>query len=153
MPNVSRWPKLSESLPGPIAPDRCQSCDSDLLPADPARPLERWIECGESDLPTDVVVVLCEACSKRLIKPHPRLYMDLWQNDPHPGAMEICVECRHRDGTRCPLAKVNGGPGLALTIAEPTQVHLNYGGGRGEFKRMYPKPASACSRREVRAHA
>jgi hypothetical protein len=145
----SRWPKLSETLPGPAAPDRCQACQPSFFPQDPG-PLERWVECDEHDQPTDVVVVLCSPCARKLIEPHPRLYRPLGPNDPHPGAMGICVDCVHRTGTRCSRTRANGGPGIRVTIARPTVAHLNYGGGRGAFKKLYASPASDCSRREVR---
>ena len=150
---LSRWPKLSEQLPGPVAPDRCQACQPSFLPPDAPPTLERWVECDDHDQPTDVVVMLCSSCAKRLIERHPRLYRPLWPNDPHPGAMAICVECTHRVGTRCPLTRTNGGPGIRVTIAAPTVAHFNYGGGRGEFRKIYATPASACSRRAARQEA
>jgi len=100
-------------------------------------------------LPTKpVVVVLCRACGDRLIEPHPRLYTKLDAGAPFPGCMGICLDCRYREGVACssPLARVNGGAGVELEWEkEPIAAHLNYGGGRSEFKHIYSGPAIACS--------
>jgi len=136
-------PGLSETLTGPVAPDRCQSCgaappdiagDVDyVLKRQGYARLERWVECDPSDQPTAVVVVLCARCSKRLIDAHPRLYIALSPDEPRPGCMTFCLECAHREGTRCthPDAKANGGTGVRLGFDhKPSRMHV-CGGRRG----------------------
>jgi hypothetical protein len=110
------WPKLSETLPGTRSPDRCQSCGG----AGPV--LARWRECDDHDHPTPTVVVLCDGCGDALIQTHPRAYSLLSPNEPAPGAMPLCLDCRHRRGTACghPDAKANGGTGVLLTLPRPT---------------------------------
>lgn len=114
-------PGLSHQLPGPRAPNVCQSCSRGGLERSTGR---RYIECDPWDKPTTRRVVLCAVCSDRLIKPHPLLYLaeDWWA--PFPGVMPTCAACQFHDALRCtnPLLKANGGPGL--------RVHP-YPGGRG----------------------
>jgi hypothetical protein len=144
------WPKLSRDLPHERSPLVCQSCG---IPAAEAREddLDRWYEHDEHDRPTKTIVVLCRRCSDRIIKPHPRLYSSIWPLTPIPGAVPFCVGCAFRDGTRCthPNAKANGGPGVMMTVAAPTQAHLNYGGGRGEFRQMWRAWPTACRERQT----
>lgn len=94
-------------------PEKCQHCGDH-------RNLTRWQEHDHNDRPEHRVIVLCKACSDRMIEPHPRLYRPLNVNDPWPGCMEICIDCRLRDGVRCtsPAAKCNGGDGVMLTVAD-----------------------------------
>ena len=146
-------PGLSETLIGPKDPRVCQSC---ATPNHPGNPLARWLEHDPNDTlpPKPVVVVLCARCSGRLIEPHPRLYRPVDNGAPFPGCMGVCVTCRFRDGVACtnPLAKLNGGPGLAMTWEKPpVSAHLCYGGGRSEFKTIFSGPVKSCSGREVRA--
>lgn len=144
------WPKLSETLEGPRTPGCCQACAAIELP-EMERALHVWQECDENDRGTDVLVYLCGPCSDKIIKPHPRLYRRLWTPMPLPGAMPICTDCTHREGLRCThaLLKANGGPGLELAVPKPAHAHLNYGGGRGEFVKMYPYWPRGCKGREV----
>lgn len=88
--------------------------------------IRRWRECDEWDKPTPVVVALCAACSKRLIDPHPKLYIPIEADEPDPGSMPTCVYCVHRQGLRCrsPLLKANGGPGLPMVHPKPTWMHV-----------------------------
>lgn len=152
----ARWPKLSDTLTGPRDPRICQGCGAgaDQLPGLESPPVElhAWVECDDQDRGTAVTIIVCPRCEK-LIKPHPRLYRPVEHNEPRPGIMELCVPCRYRSGTSCshPSLKANGGSGLLLTIERPTPVHLCYGGGRGEFKKIWPKPVEACAGREVAA--
>lgn len=151
---VRRQPGLSRTLTGPRIPSRCQSCGATGM----AAKLERWIECDEWDQPTHVVVVLCGPCARRLIDPHHRLYHPLWPNEPHPGAMGICVKCRHRRGTACghPDARENGGAGVTVEIDPPAIAHLciaGPNGRRGETRRIYSSPARGCSGREIAPEA
>lgn len=144
-----QWPKLSADLPYPRSPVSCQSCgqvdDSDVCA------LERWIECDEWDRVTKTLVVLCSPCSRRLIDPHPRLYMHVDAREPRPGSFPLCADCRLREDLRCtsPRAKANGGPGVEVTVKAPTSVHLNYGGGRGRFAQMWSQWPTACAQRVV----
>lgn len=135
-------PGLSETLGGPRHPNKCQSCA--------APDARRWREHDEWDKPLPVLVMLCETCTTQLIKPHTRLYASIDTLEPWPGAMAICLDCKHRAGLECrhPDLKQNGGKGLMLSVPKPSRVHLNYGGGRGEWKNLYPGPVSKCAGRE-----
>ena len=135
------WPKLSETLAAPRMPGVCQSCGEEGR--------RWWRECDDSDRPTAVLVILCNPCEKRLIKPHPRLYQSIHTPLPWPGAMEICAGCTLRDGLRCtePRLKANGGPGLPIAVPKGSQAHLNYGRGRGEWFTMYPYEPKDCQGR------
>lgn len=132
-------------------PNICQSCGR----GDPTKPvgnlkLQRWQEHDHNDQPENRVIVLCEACSKRVIEPHPRLYRSLNPNDPWPGCMAICVDCRLRDGVRyaAPEAKANGGPGVLLRVGEPTRGFVD---GRNYSGPMvwWPYPPTACKQKKV----
>lgn len=140
-----RKPGLSVTLTFPRRLDACQACGREMFE------LRRWQECDENDKPTPVLVMLCERCEKRLINAHPRLYRQIDKWAPWPGAMELCVGCKFLDALACrsPLLKANGGAGLPVTPGASDDVHLNYGGGRGEFKKMYHSPPSKCDGREV----
>lgn len=140
------WPRLSETLQYGRSPDTCQRCGQ---LGDPES-LERYEECDEWDKGTGVLVVVCSPCAKACIGPHPRLYkgVDKWK--PLPGVMALCLGCGQRDGLECrsPALKRNGGSGLEIAFPEPEgPVHLNYGGGRGEFRYLYRGPASKCAGR------
>jgi hypothetical protein len=143
-----RQPALSETLRGPRHPGRCQACGAE---PDDRLELQRWRECDAWDKPTSVVVILCRACSRRLIAEHPRLYVAVDALAPAPGLMALCVGCRRRDGVSCtsPLLKANGGPGMVITFPKPDAVHLCFGGGHGEFRQLYRGAPSACMGREV----
>jgi hypothetical protein len=154
-------PGLSKTLTGPIHPLVCQGCGAEeptdgfktLLETRGARNemLQRWRECDEFDKPTRTVVVLCAKCSKREIDRHPRLYIPVETFAPEPGIMDLCVDCRLREGVSCksPLAKHNGGSGMAIDYPGHTVAHFNYGGGRGEFRKLYKGEATACAGREL----
>lgn len=146
------WPKLSETLPGPRSPDRCQSCGA----SGPV--LARWRECDDGDRPTPVLVVLCDNCGDALIEPHPRAYSLLSPNEPAPGAMPLCLDCRHRAGAACghPAAKANGGPGVMLTLPRPsTGIVCSRGKkGRGcQTVTFWRGPVSACQQKETSSTA
>jgi hypothetical protein len=147
------WPKLSVELAGPKAPDRCQSCGktgwSETLPGQPPT-LERWREHDANDAPTNVVVVLCRGCSDRLIEKHPRLYARLEWNQPYPGTMGLCLDCRHRDGVTCPLTQFNGGGGVNIVVAKPFNAHVCRSPRRlSGWIQMWRSPATNCDRRET----
>lgn len=143
------WPKLSADLAYPRSPVSCQSCgqvdDSDVCA------LERWIECDEWDRPTKTLVVICSPCARRIIGPHPRLYMQVDAREPRPGSFPLCGDCQFRTDLRCshPRAKANGGPGVEVTVRPPTRAHLNYGGGRGKFTNLWPEWPTACTQRRT----
>ena len=110
-----RWPKLSESLGGPRDLFICQSCGTT------DQELTRWRECNENDEPTRVVVMLCDACTDRLVQKHPRLYIEMDPYEPLPGSMGCCFrDCVHRDGLTCMNPKQRHLGGLGLRIAFPT---------------------------------
>lgn len=144
---MKNWPKLSETLPHERRPDCCQSCAEKLIPTDGIR---IWLEHDDKDQPTGVLVMLCARCETKLIEPHPRLYAKVDSNKPIPGAMQLCVDCIHRDGLTCknPEAKMNGGPGLYINAAQPSR---GFWDGRGkDGKRTggifehWPAPPSKC---------
>jgi hypothetical protein len=151
---VTNMPKFSEQLiGGPKSPGYCQSCGcegrTEGTPASPAT-LERWREHDDFDRSGPVVVVLCPKCSKRIIEKHARFYSPLNWNEPYPGTMGVCVECIHRIGTTCPLAKFNDGPGVVIISPKPTKVHLCRSPRRlSGWVNIYPGPSRDCDRREV----
>jgi hypothetical protein len=143
-----KFPKLSETLSGPKAPDRCQSCSAFLWGGDPWR----WREHDDDDKPTPVVVVLCKDCSRQLVKPHPRLYAALQEFEHHPGSMELCQLCRNRDGVSCPLSMALGGPGVAIAPA-PSKLFIRASKPSLSGLHISWREARECSRREVLAIA
>lgn len=140
-----RKPGLSATLTGERRPDVCQSCGK-------RDDLRTWSECDEWDAPQvpAVFVVLCERCSRRMIDTHPRLYLRIDRLEPRPGVMALCIGCRYRQALRCTHSslRANGGPGLEIHFPKPEVVHLNYGGGRGEWKNLYPGPPTYCVGRD-----
>jgi hypothetical protein len=112
------WPKLSETLPLQVGPDRCHQCGD-------TGEIARWLEHDECDQPVAVIICLCRKCSERIIEPHPRLYRELDPSEPFPGAMGVCLDCPARDGVVCcsPLAQINGGPGLVYEPM-PSRAHV-----------------------------
>lgn len=136
------WPRLSETLTGPRSPHECASC-GDLNPG------EMWQECDGKDKPEQVFILLCKACAKKLIKPHPRLYVSQQRNTPFPGLMEICDNCIYREGYVCDKAKANGGPGILIQITRPYTAHIYARGGNSGWMKLYSLPAHGCSGRVV----
>lgn len=157
-PRKSQVPDLAQRrLPGLSVtlteyPRRLEVCQSCGTPQEMTG-LCAWEECDEWDKPQSprVVVVLCNRCSDRLIEPHPRLYRPVAPLEPFPGIMGLCIGCRWQRGVDCtsPKLKGNGGPGLEVAFPRPDKVHLNYGGGRGEFRNLYKGPPTKCSGREA----
>lgn len=146
-PRKKPWPKLSETLTGPRDPDHCQSCGEwgDAQP---------WCECDEKDTPTETHLMLCSECAEKIIEKHPRLYLDRHRNAPIPGAMQLCVDCIHRDALRCacPDAHRNGGCGIKIEHAEPSVIFMDgtKGGRRCGWTEMrYGCPPKSCSGRET----
>ena len=140
-------PRLSIDLILKPHPFRCQSCGVESL-----FNFTRWQEHDENDKPEPIVVVLCVPCSKRLIEPHPRLYRELQRHEPFPGTLDLCIQCRHRDGTRCtsPDLLANGGNGVILTIKKPVMAHLKMAKpARSGWHKMWTESASDCKQREV----
>lgn len=145
---MNQWPRLSADLPGKKHIDTCQGCGSQR------RDLFIWQECDEHDRPEMIFVVLCKPCTDRLIEPHPRLYKRRANVDPMPGAMVLCIPCKHRDGTRCANTKatMNGGQGLNIIGPKPDVafVHGTRNGRRCGWREViYPGPPIACTGFEV----
>ena len=143
------WPKLSGTLRGPREPGTCARCGS-------TDGVNKWRECDGDDKPTDVVILVCDACEPAIEK-HPRLYIDLHKNAPTPGCMEICRACVHREGVTCTHAmlKANGGPGLGIPTPVPTVFWVDgttKGGGRRRGWRdvVYPFEPRECAGRQER---
>lgn len=146
--SAPEWPRLSEEWPG-AKPGQCARCER---PESDSAPLTTWQECNSFDRPQPRYVILCRACSGVVIEKHPRLYAALTPHTPAPGAMPLCLDCRHRSATRCmhPEAKINGGPGLHVYGPKGTLVHfLRRGkGARSGWERIFPGPSNACSGKE-----
>jgi hypothetical protein len=148
-PPPKPWPKLSEDLPGERHPSICQACAASLYGS--ARQV--WIECDESDTPTDTVVVLCQKCAGRIIEPHPRLYSQMAEHAPHPGTMpHLCHDCAHRRGLKCahPSLKANGGEGLLIHHPAPFTAHITCSPrSKSGWYKVYSGPATGCAGREI----
>jgi len=134
--NTKPWPKLSESLTAEISPRVCQSCGVHDDFADTE--VQPWREHDDRDEKTSVVLWLCLTCSDRLIEPHPRLYSRISPWEPNPGSMDICSNCRLRQGARCTSALLiaNGGPGLPLRFPKPSVMFIDYRAKNGARKGM-----------------
>jgi hypothetical protein len=156
---LDNWPRLSETLAGPRAPDRCQSCglegthSYDRRGYYKAPELRRWREHSQFDKPEPIIVILCAGCSDRLIEKHKRLYSHVNANQPEPGTEALCLDCPHREGVacRCPLLTSNGGPGMLMTCPKPSDVHfLRRGkGARSGWEKIYPGPPEGCAGKEA----
>lgn len=80
--------------------------------------------------------------------------LQLSKYQPWPGCMEICIDCRHRDGVRCahPDAKANGGTGVLLTIEPPIHARVQRVVNRRRVCSpiiVWPSVATACKQKEV----
>lgn len=130
-------------------PNRCGLCGRADEHCPVGRGLTRWQEHDHLDCPEPRVVVLCRACSTRVIKPHVRLYAPLDPNDPWAGCMALCIDCRWRLGTGCthPRAKANGGPGVKVLVGEKVQGFIDGRDYRGPFV-AYVNPPSGCEQKE-----
>lgn len=145
-PPTKPWPRLSDELTHDRNPCTCQACGMAVAPT--AR--EVWIECDHDDQPTNIVVVLCPRCARRVIEPHPRLYRQMDTNAPHPGTMLLCYACVNRHGLECvhPDAKTNGGPGMAMVIDPPFTGHVTCSPRSKSYNfTTWPKQATACEGR------
>lgn len=140
------WPRLTETAQAAREWGRCSSCGSTHADA-----LSLWQECDENDRPEERFLYLCHGCSELLIESHPRLYSRLNRWYPAPGAMRICVDCRHRDGLRCrsPKALFNGGTvGLAIDAQVSGQAFVDgtrNGRRTGWVETMFAGPPKACA--------
>jgi hypothetical protein len=141
-------------LPGEKHPRVCQKCGGSNRP-DAGNglmrlSLDRWQECDHNDHREARVIVLCNKCSAAIIEPHPRLYHRLQPNDPFPGCMDLCVDCKLRSGVSCtaPEAKANGGPGVMITIQKPFGAMVDGKNYRGPMT-LWPAPATACRQKQV----
>lgn len=161
------WPRLSETLPH-REPGRCASCglqdESPVVPADADEitrrrafalhgwKLDIWQEHDWQDKPEARYVVLCRDCSDKIIDPHPRLYARVGIHYPACGAMALCVDCKHRDGTRCtsPNLIANGGPGVAIFGPKPSTVHFyRKPPAASGWEKVYTLPPDRCDAKEV----
>jgi hypothetical protein len=177
---AEKFPRLSKTLPCPRVAGSCQGCGrtKEQL-GEVGADLILWIECDDFDQPTQprVYVQLCTACdgvdedgealsaserqpgrSQRkggLIDRHPRLYEKAIHNSATLGAMNICVGCKFSQELRCvcPLAKANGGPGMAIGMSEPSVMFLDgvdgAGRRRGWRSVTYARPPQSCAGRET----
>ena len=140
-------------LPGEKHPLACQKCGGSNVPGAGnglmRLALYRWQECDHNDQPEHRIIVLCDKCSKAIIDPHPRLYHSIPHNQPWPGCMPLCVDCKFRDGISCthPNAKANGGPGVMINIEPPTVALVDGRNYRGPLT-IWHKPATACRQKE-----
>jgi hypothetical protein len=140
------WPRLTEErgLFDPH-PRRCQLCGGD-------QELDLWQEHDERDKPEGRAIILCESCSKRVIDKHPRLYARRGIFVPWPGAMALCVDCKHRRGVTCPLTKASGGPGIEIKYPQPFKAMVDgtRGGRRvGWMQTLYNGDPTSCSGRSA----
>lgn len=145
-----KWPRLSLQLKHVRDPLVCQSCGQRELPGGDG--LQRWREHDDKDRPENVLVILCAACAKRLIEPHERLYDQVDRLAPWPGAMPICVDCKHRAGMHCTHRdlKSNGGPGLKLSFPKPDVMHISCRPrSKSGWHTIYRGPVSDCAGREL----
>lgn len=148
---------LTERLtntPGEKHPRVCQACGGSNMPTYGngllRLSLDRWQEHDHNDRPENLILVLCDVCSKRIIKPHARLYERLQANAPWPGCMQICIDCDFRDGIRCTheAAKSNGGAGVMLTIGKPTHAMVDGRDYRGPMT-LWPSAATDCKQKRL----
>ena len=145
------WPKLSECAPVQGAAWNLQLV-RERGGGRPSAQTAFWREHDDNDQPTGVVICLCRQCSDRLIEPHPRLYGQLDQNEPAPGAMPwLCEGCMYRNGLTCgcPDSKWNGGKGMGIVIKLPSR---GFACSRGHGCRSivsWPEPARSCEGRKV----
>lgn len=117
---MDHWPRLTETLPLKEV-DRCNQCGS-------KEGLAVWQEHNQFDKPQTLYVVLCPACSDRIIDPHLRLYRRCTGNEPTPGAMAQCIDCRFGEGTRClsPKLRINNRDGEGISFKGPdSTVHMS----------------------------
>jgi hypothetical protein len=138
--------------PGEQHPLKCRMCGRTKEECPIDRGPERWQECDHNDRPENCLIILCRVCSDKVIKPHPRLYINRANNDPWPGAMAICVDCKLRQGTACtaPEAKANGGPGVMLTVATPIHAMVDGTKYSGPLT-IWPHAPTACKQRQVQS--
>lgn len=147
-------PRLTETCANEKHPNLCQACGGSNVPGAGngliRLSLTRWQECDHNDKPESRVVVLCNVCAKLLIKPHPRLYVALDPFAPFPGCMPICVECILRVGVSCSSrkTKLNGGPGVRLTMPEPSRGFVDGRNYSGPIV-LYRGPVESCDERKA----
>lgn len=142
---MSKWPRLSQTLPGATDANTCQKCAA----KDDVR---LWQEHDDNDQPEPIAIALCRQCEK-CINPHPRLYARIDAGQPFPGAMPTCDTCAHRAGLVCksPLLKANGGPGLPLSYARPSEAFACNRGKGCQRMKIYHGPVECKGKSEVTA--
>ena len=144
---MSSWPKLSETLPH-HTPGKCQSCN--MGDSSPVFEAVYWQECDDQDQKTRQFIMLCQDCSDEIIEPHPRLYHEVSDVTPMPGAMPICLDCIHRDKMlcQCPKAQFMGGPGLEYEPKGSMAHVCRSPRSKSGWVYMAPGPVTACSGKE-----
>lgn len=115
------------TIKGPRHPNACAGCGQTYGDEEAEKQLTKWQEHDHNDEPEIKVVLLCKQCGDRLIEQHPRLYTALDRFLPFPGAMVICGPCKWRRDLNCacPLAKINGGPGMKYQQPQPTSGFID----------------------------
>lgn len=145
--NSQAWPRLSEALPH-LHPLKCAGCGLDHY----EELLTLWQECDQQDQPEIRYVLLCESCGDRMIEPHVRLYARIDRNSPAPGAMEICADCRYREGLWCAKVKAHGGPGITIQAPKPMTGFWDGTDSRGRRTggrfSSFAYPPHSCSAKE-----
>jgi hypothetical protein len=176
---AEKYPRMSQTLPGPRAAGICQGCGRTKEQLSEAgADLVLWVECDDADQPTEprVYVQLCTACDgasiddeilpagqrqpgrkskQSLIDAHPRLYKKAIRNSPTLGAMALCMGCKWERELRCtcPMAKGNGGDGMLISMSQPSVMFMDgtdKAGRRVGWKSTtYSHPPRSCAGREI----
>lgn len=137
-------PRLSLTLKPFESRRKCQGCLTTV------RPVHGWIEHDHHDKPEPVFIFLCDRCES-VIESHPRLYRMFSPNEPLPGVLDFCADCKWRNLSRCtsPRAVFNGGPepGLKFDQPEPASAFVDGPKFRGRVL-LWHSPAKDCSGRE-----
>lgn len=140
-------PRLSLDLVHQRHPGYCQACGHR---GEAARHLVRWEEHDEQDRRDELlqrrIVVLCQACAKKVIDPHLRLYREMELYEAHPGSMDICARCVHRRGLSCHKVKA-GVPPTLRQKASPVFLDYTKGGRRAGHMEMMHFEWPECSER------
>lgn len=146
---TEKWPRLTETLPKCTERNACRACGQ--IYEDGAT-LQLWQECDDQDKPQLRWLWVCEACEKKVITAHPRLYIGRTANSPAPGAMKICWGCSFSNQSRCdcPTASANGGTGIIIKTSPPISCLVDgtrNGRRTGWRETLYFHPPSHCNGR------
>jgi len=137
--------------PGAVPDDANDSFRRVKAELEPPPGVYGWQEHDSHDEPEPIAVMLCTTCSKRLIDPHPRVYVRIPRRAPFPGIMDLCIDCRFRAGVTCthPDRVSNGGKGLQIDAAPGMWAHARTAVG-GRTLTLYAYPPRACAERAMR---